>query len=185
MKRKRNAPLRWRIDEEKIVWAITIMVTALLIVILSSCKTHRETAVDYQINSAENYRKRRAEEHEKQTALRMAASSDTVKESNTRSGQIEIERDTTGKVIRIIYDHIFNSIQTQGSFRIDTVYQKQVILLGDSIGSGRKDTLIEGKFKEKKDFGVKSWVGLGFCFFWVLIAGVAGFLFIQVKKWRG
>lgn len=182
--KKRKSNIDWKISDEKICWAATIMVLALLIVLLSSCKTHKESTVDYQINSSESYQERRAEEHEKQMAIKMAERRDTIKEASTHTGQIEIERDTAGRAVKIIYEHIFNGIQTQGSFRIDTVYQKQVILLRDSTGSGQKDIIIDGKVKEKKDFGVNSWVGMGFCIFWLLIAGAAAFLFIRVKKWK-
>lgn len=178
--------MSWKIDEEKVVWAATAIVVALLIVILSSCKAHKESTVDYRATSSEAYRERRAEEHERQMAIKMAERRDTLKEESTKTGQIEIERDTAGRPVKIIYEHNFNGIQTQGSSRIDTVYQKQVILLRDSIGSGRNDTLIDGKIKEKQDLGVKnSWMLMGFCIFWLLVAGVAAFLFIRVKKWKG
>lgn len=183
--KKKKSNIDWKISGEKICWAATIMILALLIVILSSCRTHKESTVDYEITSSEAYQERRAEEHGKQLAIRKAEMHDTIKENVAQSGRIEIERDTAGRAVKIIYEHIFNGIQTQGSSRIDTVYQKQVIVLRDSTGSGQKDTLIDGKVKEKKDFGVNSWVGMGFCIFWLLIAGAAAYLFIRVKKWKG
>lgn len=185
MKKRNRNPINWKIDDEKIAWSATVIILALLIVILCSCKTHRETKVNYEITSSESYQERRAEEHERQMAVKTAERRDTVKEASTHSGQIDIERDTAGRAVKIIYEHIFNGIQTQGSFRIDTVYQKQVIVLRDSVGSGRNDTLIDGKVNEKKDLGVNSWVSMGFFIFWLLIAVAASVLFIWVKKWKG
>lgn len=172
---------------EKILWIITILIPVLLILVLSSCKTHKERTVDYEITSSEAYQERRLKEHENQMAIRMAESHDTVRETATRSGQIEIERDTAGRAVKIIYEHIFNDIRTQGFSQTDTVYQKQVIVLRDSVGSGQKDSIIEGQTKEKKDIGINSLGTLVFCGFWLLIGGVASLLFILAKrntKWK-
>lgn len=187
--KKIKSNIEWKISDEKICLAATIMVLALIVVLLSSCKTHKESTVDYQINSSESYQERRAEEHEKQMAIKMAERRDTIKEASTHTGQIEIERDTDGRAVKIIYEHIFNGIQTQGSFRIDTVYQKQVIVLRDSTGNGQKDTVIEGQTKEKENAGINTWGLLGFGGFWLLVCFGVIVLFILIKKrlnqWKG
>ena len=171
--------------EECICWAATILLLVLLALLLGSCRTRRETTVDYTLTSTEAYQERRAEEHERQMSMRKAESRDTVREASAHTGQIEIERDTAGRPVKIIYEHIFNGIRTQGSSGIDTVFQKQVILLRDSTGSSQKDTLIDGNVKEKQNFGVSPWaVGIGSCVFWLLIAGVAAVVYIRVKKWK-
>lgn len=182
--KKRKSNIDWKISGEKICWAATILILALLIVILSSCRTHKESTVDYEITSSEAYQERRAEEHGKQLAIRKAEMHDTIKENASQSGRIEIERDTAGRAVKIIYEHIFNGIQTQGSSRIDTVYQKQVIVFRDSIGSGHKDTLIDGKIKEKQDAGWGSWLILCFLMLGFLLF-VFTVIYVRVKIWKG
>lgn len=181
MKKNRNK-IDWKISDEKICWAVVIMILAMMIVILSSCKTHKESVVDYELTSTETYQERRAEEHERQMAVSTAESRDTVREMSKQTGQIEIERDTAGRAVKIIYEHVFTGLQTQGSSRVDTVYQQQVIVLRDSVGNGQKDTTIEGRAKEKNDVGF-TLTGMALLSFIVCVGLIV--LFILVKKWKG
>ena len=185
MKKKRKCNIDWKISDEKICWAATIMVVALLIVILCSCKTHKENTVDYQINSVEDYQEHQFEGQSDQVGLLVSSQRDTLKETVHLSGQIDIERDTAGRTIRIIYDHIFNGLQTSGSSKRDTVVQKQVIILTDSVGNGQTDTDIKGKTKEKTDAGFGLFALVGFR---LLVCLGAILLFILIKKiiaWKG
>lgn len=189
MKKKNRTSIDWKIDSEKIAWTVTAIILALLIVILSSCKTHRENRVDYEISSSESYQQRRSEEHESYMAARMAERRDTVEESNTQTGQIEIERDTAGRAVKIFYEFFFDGMKTRGYMRVDTVYQKQVILLADSARNSQSAIVIEGQTKEKKEAGTGTWGLIGFGGIGLLVFVGIIVIFILIKKrqnqWKG
>lgn len=177
--KKRKNNIEWKVSDEKIFYAASIMIVALLIAMLCSCKTHKESALDYTVDSQEAYREHHFEGESDQVGLLVSAQRDTVKESVRRSGQIDIERDTAGRTIRIIYDHVFDGLQTSGSSRVDTVVKTQVIILRDSVGVGQTDTDIKGKAKEKTDAGFGLFALAGVC---LAICLGAILIFLLVKK---
>lgn len=177
--KKRKSNIDWKISDEKIFWAATVMILALLTAMLCSCKTHKESTVDYEVTSSESYQERKAEEQERRMSVITAEKRDTVKETAARSGRIEIERDTAGRTIKIVYEHNFDGFLTQGSSRIDTVLQKQVIVLKDSTGNGKTDTEVDGHIKEKKDGGF-TLIGVGAVSLFVCISLIV--LYILVKR---
>lgn len=178
MKKSRNN-IEWDISSEKVCWAAIIMIVALLVVLLCSCKTQRSSTVDFTVDSSESHQERLFEGRNDHVDLQVAVQRDTLKETARQTGRIDIERDTAGRTIRIVYDHIFNGLQTLGSSRVDTVIQQQVIILRDSVGEGQTDTDIKGKAKEKTEagFGLLALAG-----FWLVICLGAILLFILVKK---
>ena len=146
--------MEWKMDRDiKIVWGAIAIVLALFVVCLCSCKTQESSTVDFTVDSSEDYQERSFDAQSDQRDILVALQRDTLKETVRQSGKIDIERDTAGRTIRIIYDHIFNGLQTSGSSRVDTVLQKQVIILRDSVGNGQTDTAIKGKSEEKTTVG--------------------------------
>lgn len=170
--------MEWKPGGIRLCLAAAIMGLALLAVILNSCGSHKESTVDYGISSTDSYQERRAEEHERQLGVRRDERHDTVRETAAQSGQIEIERDTAGRAVKIIYEHVFDGVRTLGSSRIDTVVQRQVVILRDSAGSGQNKMMVDGRATEKKDVGFSLAKLVIICFFVCL--GII-FIYILVK----
>lgn len=183
MKKKRGYKIEWNVRDEKICWAATIMILALLIVILSSCKTHRESRTDFEITTTESYQEHRTEGIGRQMAVKTVESRDTLRETGSGNGQIEIERDTAGRAVRIIYEYFFDGLRSEGITLRDTVFRQEVIVIRDSIGDGKTDLKAEGQIKEKKDYGVNTGALVGMGLVWLVICALVVFIFLRANKY--
>ena len=156
--------LEWKLSGMRIFVSVVVMLGALLVVCLCACRSQKESSVEYELTTSENYRERRLEEHEKRIGVRTEESMDTVKVNSALSGEIRLDRDTAGRVSRIIYDRFFSGLLSQGSSRVDTIREIQKVVVRDSVASGQTDVAATGHNIEKKDAGISKaellWVGI-------------------------
>lgn len=184
--KKKKEKIDWKVSDELVCWSAVAMIAALLILILSSCKTTKESTVDYEITSSEAYQQRRTEEHERQMAIRQTERRDTVRDTVTRSGKIEIVRDTAGQPVRIIYDLSFNGFRTFGLGQLETERSDLNMERKDSAADSSKQITAEGQTKEKKNAGM----GPSQIILWViliafmLVLGLGAVIYTANKLWK-
>lgn len=179
-KKKEKDLIDWKISDEKVFWSATVIITALLIAMLCSCKTKKESTVDYQVAATEAYQERRMQEHEKQTAVNVTATRDTIDRTAIHAGLIEIERDSAGRVVKVEYLHSFNDHRESGSTKADTIIQTQRVVRTDTIRTEQTDTDIQGRTKEEKDMG---WSLMGCGVFCLAVCLLVILLFVCIKKY--
>lgn len=162
------------------IWCTTIVVIlTLLMCILSSCRTKKETTVDFQVESSTGFEQRTEEETKETLSAWQSEVRDTVSEKSVSSGRIEIVRDTAGRAVTIIYENIFNGLRTQGRETHDTVATKEVVVVRDSTADSRTQLTANGKTKEKKDSGVNL---ISFGWFWIPLLVLVLVLYFLIRK---
>ena len=162
---------------------LAVVLLTLLMCVLASCRTKKESAVDFVVNTSTAVRENVSESNRENILAGKTVIYDTVRETVRQNGQIDIERDTAGRPVKIVFEHLFDGLQTQGSSRIDTVFSKEVIIVQDSTASDKTDAVATGTVKEKKDVGINPYetvflvvVGLGFI-------GALGLIGHDIVKW--
>lgn len=164
---------------------LAVVLLTLLMCVLASCRTKKESAVDFVVNTSTAVRENVSESNRENILAGKTVIYDTVRETVRQNGHIDIERDTAGRPVKIIFEHLFDGLQTQGGYRVDTVFSREVVMVRDSTASDTTDAVATGTVKEKKDVGINPYEA---AFFWILMAislGLGGFIIVRwIRTWK-
>lgn len=156
------------------------LLLVLLAGLLASCHSHRESVIDYQVESSDTYRDRRMQQHEQYMESKSTETRDTLKQDSRQSGTIEYQRDTTGQIIKIIYEQAFSGINTRNFSGSGTGLKEMESESRDSEETGDIALQAQGKDTEKSDSGIGLPVLAAYC---LLMCILVMLFFAVIKRW--